>query len=189
MILLNKYLQYYHFSEKHEIEIKANKENILKAIIDLQPNEISNLFKVLFFIRSIPPKILGKNYIGFCPDTPLLKQLEEKGFKILETNDHEIVFGVIGQFGKLKKGEIYNIDDFINFNEMESVKVATNFFLVEREDTVLLSTETRIYNTDKKSRRIFAVYWMIVYPGSALIRRIWLKAIKRRAERNTSLCI
>ncbi len=189
MMLLNKYLQYYHFSEKHEIKISASKENIVQAIIDLHPNEISFLFSTLFFIRSIPPKILGKNYIGFSPDTPLLKQLEEKGFKILEINDHEIVLGVIGQFGKLKKGEIYYIDDFINFNERESVKVATNFFLVEREDIVLLSTETRIYTTDKKSKRRFTVYWMIVYPGSALIRKIWLKAIKRRAERTTSLCV
>jgi len=83
MMLLNKYLQYYHFSEKHEIKISASKENIVQAIIDLHPNEISFLFSTLFFIRSIPPKILGKNYIGFSPDTPLLKQLEEKDLKYL----------------------------------------------------------------------------------------------------------
>lgn len=94
-MLLDKYLPYYHFSEKHEIKINASNEKILKAIIDLQPSEISFLFRFLFFIRSIPPKILGKKYIGFCPGTPLLKQLNEKGFKILEKNDREIVPGVI----------------------------------------------------------------------------------------------
>jgi len=52
---------------------------------------------------------------------------------------------------------------------------------------VLLSTETRIYISDKKSKRRFAMYWMIVYPGSAGIRRIWLKAIKKRAERYKNL--
>ncbi|HYW41393.1 MAG TPA: hypothetical protein VE959_00970 [Bryobacteraceae bacterium] len=28
----------------------------------------------------------------------------------------------------------------------------------------------------------FAAYWRMIYPGSALIRRMWLRAIKRRAE-------
>ena len=117
---------------------------------------------------------------------PYLKQLEEKGFKILEKNDQEIVFGVIGQFGKLKKSEIYQIDDFKSFNEKEAGKVATNYYLVESEDKVSLSTETRIYISDKKSKRRFTMYWMIVYLGSALIRRIWLKAIKKRAEKNST---
>ncbi len=29
----------------------------------------------------------------------------------------------------------------------------------------------------------FAIYWRVIYPGSALIRRMWLDAIRRRAER------
>jgi len=47
----------------------------------------------------------------------------------------------------------------------------------------LLSTETRVYANDAASRRRFAVYWRLIYPGSALIRRMWLRAIARRAER------
>jgi len=26
------------------------------------------------------------------------------------------------------------------------------------------------------------LYWRVIYPGSALIRRMWLRAIKKRAE-------
>jgi len=180
-MLINEYLSDYHFSEKHIIKVNASKDVIFKAIIDLPPNEISFLFKLLFFIRSIPPKILGRPYIGFCPNNPLLRQLEEKGFKVLETNEQEIVLGVIGRFGQLKRREIYRIDDFKKFNEKGSGKVVTNFYLAKNEDEVLLSTETRIYLSDKKSKRRFAMYWMIVYSGSALIRRMWLKAIKKRA--------
>lgn len=128
-MLINEYLPDYHFSEKHTIDIKASKKQILKAIVDLSPNEISFLFQFLFFIRSIPPKLFGKRYIGFRSNSPLLKQLEEKGFKILEMNDPEILLGVIGQFGKLKSGEIYHLDDFKNFNAGESGEVATNFYL------------------------------------------------------------
>ena len=109
-------------------------------------------------------------------------QLEEKGFKILETNNEEIVIGIINQNRKIKKEELSQKDDFINFRGKESAKIATNFFLVESKGKVMVSTETRIYTTDLKVKRKFAMYWMIVYPGSALIRKIWLKAIKKRAE-------
>jgi len=31
-------------------------------------------------------------------------------------------------------------------------------------------------------RQRFQLYWRVIYPGSALIRRMWLRAIKQRAE-------
>ena len=45
-----------------------------------------------------------------------------------------------------------------------------------------LVTETRIVATDDHARRRFAAYWRTIYPGSALIRRMWLRAIRARAE-------
>jgi hypothetical protein len=58
-----------------------------------------------------------------------------------------------------------------------------NFRLEDAGDgTTLITTETRIYATDASARRRFAGYWRVIYPGSALIRRMWLRAIARRAE-------
>ncbi len=45
----------------------------------------------------------------------------------------------------------------------------------------LLSTETRVCAGDEGARRRFKLYWRMIYPGSALIRRMWLDAIRRRA--------
>jgi hypothetical protein len=45
-----------------------------------------------------------------------------------------------------------------------------------------LTTETRVYATDASTRRRFALYWRVIYPGSALIRRMWLRAIAHRAQ-------
>jgi hypothetical protein len=60
---------------------------------------------------------------------------------------------------------------------------AMNFLVQEEADGwCRLSTETRVFGTDDGARRRFAVYWRMIYPGSALIRRMWLQAIKRRAE-------
>jgi hypothetical protein len=46
----------------------------------------------------------------------------------------------------------------------------------------LLTTETRVYAVGPQVVRGFATYWRLIYPGSALIRRMWLRAIKLRAE-------
>jgi hypothetical protein len=37
--------------------------------------------------------------------------------------------------------------------------------------------------TDEGSRRAFRRYWLLVGPFSALIRRLWLREVRRAAER------
>ena len=44
-----------------------------------------------------------------------------------------------------------------------------------------VSTETRVFANSPSARRRFAAYWRVIYPGSALIRRMLLRAIERRA--------
>jgi hypothetical protein len=46
----------------------------------------------------------------------------------------------------------------------------------------LLRTETRVHATDAESRDGFARYWRVIAPGSLLIRHMWIRAIKVRAE-------
>src|SRR3970282_2309180 len=45
----------------------------------------------------------------------------------------------------------------------------------------VVSTETRVFANSASARRRFAAYWRIIYPGSAIIRRMWLRALPRRA--------
>ena len=51
-------------------------------------------------------------------------------------------------------------------------------------DGVRLRTQTRVDATSPGAASRFALYWRAIYPGSALIRRMWLAAIRRRAEGN-----
>jgi hypothetical protein len=46
----------------------------------------------------------------------------------------------------------------------------------------IVSTETRVFANSPEARRRFAAYWRAIYPGSTLIRRMWLRAIDRRAR-------
>jgi hypothetical protein len=58
-------------------------------------------------------------------------------------------------------------------------------FLVATDgpDRSLVSTETRVFANSASARRRFARYWRVIYPGSALIRRMWLRAVEKRATR------
>ena len=71
------------------------------------------------------------------------------------------------------------------FSRADFVKVATNL-LIRLHDlgSTELSSETRIVAMDTASRLKFAAYWAVVRSGSSLIRREWLRAIKRSAERD-----
>jgi hypothetical protein len=67
---------------------------------------------------------------------------------------------------------------------LDGFAVATmNFAIAPRDDGACdVTTETRVFATDPDARRRFGAYWRVIYPGSALIRRMWLRAIKVRAE-------
>jgi hypothetical protein len=62
-------------------------------------------------------------------------------------------------------------------------RVQIAFDLVARADGAgsILSTETRVHTTPR-SHRAFRLYWLVVGPFSALIRRRWLRAVARAAH-------
>jgi hypothetical protein len=49
-----------------------------------------------------------------------------------------------------------------------------------------LTTETRVRCGDDASRRRFRRYWWVVRPGSGLLRRLLLRAVRRAAERGAA---
>jgi hypothetical protein len=62
---------------------------------------------------------------------------------------------------------------------------AWNFAVVPVADGgCVLHTETRILTGDAGACRRFRLYWTLVRPGSGLIRRLMLRAIRAEAERS-----
>jgi hypothetical protein len=101
----------------------------------------------------------------------------------------QLVVGVVAQMWQ-PGGRAARIPDgaaFLAFDRPGFVKVAMNFSLRGQETgpRVEVVTETRVLATDPASRRGFARYWKVIRPGSGAIRRAWLRAIARRAERGT----
>ena len=63
------------------------------------------------------------------------------------------------------------------------VLAAMNFIVTPAEDGgSTIATETRIYANSPAALRRFGIYWRLIHPGSDIIRRMWLRAIARRAE-------
>ena len=111
------------------------------------------------------------------------------GFTLLaEDPGRELVAGAVAQmWGRgVREARIRDGAEFVGFDRPGYVKVAMNFLLVEEEGGTRIETETRVLATDAQSRKRFARYWRLIHPGSGAIRRAWLRAIARRAERSVA---
>lgn len=73
---------------------------------------------------------------------------------------------------------------FIGLGDFLGVTIAFGFWAVPlgRGRPTRLATETRVHAADSAARRRFRLYWFVVGPFSALIRRRWLAAARRAAE-------
>jgi len=67
--------------------------------------------------------------------------------------------------------------------EPGNIRVAFDLRVVEDGDgDLLITTGTRAIGIDTTAQCVFARYWRIIYPGSAIIRKVLLDAIVARAE-------
>lgn len=180
---LDEFAPVYQFNEVHTIQVRAPRERIFRAIHEVTPNEIL-LFRTLTWLRGLGQRV-PEGILNAPERLPLLEVATRTSFMLLaEEPDREIVVGtiVVAPAGvRIKKQPTPN--DFKALQAPGFAKATMNFRLQEASaDAWIVTTETRVYATDALARRRFAAYWRVIYPGSALIRRMWLRAIKHRAE-------
>jgi len=188
-MLLDDFLPTYEFDEIHIVTVHAPPAQVFAAIHEMRAGELSPLVNLMLSIRHLPERLLHKAGPRLADDQPFLQQLLNGGFIPLgEMPDREVAFGLIGQFWKLTGGDsppIASLDQYLAFDDPRYAKVASNLLINAdvAAGTVRLSTETRIHVFDPKTRRKFGFYWRLISLGSGFIRVLWLKAVKRRAER------
>jgi hypothetical protein len=72
---------------------------------------------------------------------------------------------------------------FVGVGDLFGVRIAFGMWADERGDhAARLATETRVHALNPTARWRFRLYWSVVGPFSALIRRRWLSAARRAAE-------
>ena len=181
---LDEYAPAWQFGERHRLAIQAPRQHVYAAIKEVTAGEIL-LFRTLTSIRRCgrpgPESILNPP-----ADRPLLAAAERSGFLALAEDDgREIVLGtlVISPPGWRPAGRL-TAAAYQALSAPGFAKAMINFRVDEgARDACIVLTETRVFATGAAARRRFAAYWRVIYPGSALIRVMWLRAIRRRAER------
>jgi hypothetical protein len=179
---LDDFLPEFQFSEVHEARVRAPVEAVVKAIREVSLADMPTAV-VLLRIRAAA----SGHFRGSPPDSrPLLDTMLRPGAGFLAldlTDPSELVLGMVG-FVHKPKPPVTTPEQFKAFTVPDGIRVAFNLRVVDEGDGILrLSTETRSLANDDAARRTFARYWRIIYPGSAIIRRVWLDAIVSRAER------
>lgn len=73
---------------------------------------------------------------------------------------------------------------FVGVGDLFGVRIAFGIWADKNgERGARLATETRVHALNSTTRWRFRLYWLVVGPFSALIRRRWLSAARRAAER------
>jgi hypothetical protein len=180
---LDEMIPSWQFSERHSTRVRASPERVYAAMESVTAGDI-RFFQTLTSIRRFGRP--GPESILNAPDRqPIIKVATSTTFSVLaEERNRELVIGtmVVAPRG-WRRRQLTGPDSFRVLEEPGFAKAAMNFRIeADSAGGSILITETRVYATDEKSRRRFARYWRLIYPGSALIRIEWLRAIKRKAE-------
>lgn len=180
MSMLDEFMPWWQFAEHHMRNIAAPPERVYAAVKAIRADEIL-FFRTLTGIRRgwrhTPQGILH-------PGTrePLLDVATRTGFIWLADDPPcELVLGTAvicppGAHDPLTP-------DLFRRSPGRGYALGAMNFELRPDDRggSVVSTETRVHATDDRTRRRFAWYWRVIRPGSGLIRRMWLRAIERRA--------
>jgi hypothetical protein len=180
---IDSLLKSYTFNEYHEMTIDATPEKIKEA---LKTTGVKDIPVVLWLmkIRGIADE--NKDMSNSATNNrPCTDTFTTPDFNFIVADSSELItLMILRASGKTPPPEITTFDEFSTFNQPGYVKVAVNFrFIPLGNGKTLLSTETRNLATTSHDNRIFGAYWRIIYPGSAIIRRVWLNAVAKKAER------
>ncbi len=182
---LDEFMPVWQFNERHSIEIAAPPAQTFAAMKAVTADEIF-LFRALTWIRRggrrQPESILNAG-----KDKPLIDVATQSGFvRLVDDPPRELVIGTVV---KRPAGARIRVTEEVFRKPLPPgfAIAAMNFVVTPNQSGgSTISTETRVFANNDAARRSFARYWRVIYPGSALIRRMWLRAIKRRALQHTT---
>jgi hypothetical protein len=176
----------YQFSERASIPVRASSGRVYEALQRVTAAEVP-FFRTLAWIRRGGSH--GPESLLNPPDgEPLVRVATRTSFLTLaEVPGREFVMGAVvmaPEGVRLAAGQ--TPESFKSLTRPGFAKAVMNFSIEPQgPGSCLLRTETRVHATDPVSRDVFARYWRVITPGSLIIRHMWLRAIKVRAEATT----
>lgn len=177
---LDEFAPAWQFRERHTISVAAPPSRVFDAIRRVRADEI-RLFRTLTWIRrggrSLSPSILSAGGRESLIDVAI-----QGGFvRLADEAPRELVIGTVVMAPPGTRGTL--TPQVFQSELPPGFALATMNFVVTLDGPggSIVSTETRVFANSASARRRFAAYWRVIYPGSAIIRRAWLRAIERRA--------
>ena len=177
---LDEFFPVWQFSERHSIAIDAPPTAVFDAMKQVRADEIF-LYRTLTWIRRggrpIPESILNAG-----DRASLIDAAVKGGFlELAEDSPRELVIGTVLAAPAGAPRHITPAEFRTPLAPGYSL-AALNFFVrAEGPNKSVVTTETRVFANSPEARGRFARYWRVIYPGSAIIRRMWLRAVRRRA--------
>jgi hypothetical protein len=180
--IADRYLPQYQFAERHEGIVHAPLERILEAI-EMLDDKDDALVRLFLIAREAPARLWG--FIGFQTELNDRARFGLSSFTKLERTDSELVYGLCGRFWRPSFGlvKIANAETFKTFCEPGIVKLTMHFIATPGDNGgFVLTTETRVFCPDNRTRIIFTPYWWAIRGVSGFIRRRILAIVRRKAE-------
>lgn len=175
---LDELLPRWQFHEVHTARVAAPPERVFAAIREVRADEIA-LFKTLTWIRRCGRE-LPESILNAGDREPILDVATRSGFVWLADDEPREL--VVGTAVIAPRGTTLTPDAFRQTLPPGFALAAMNFTVTpDANGGSIVSTETRVYANDPRTTSRFRAYWRVIYPGSAIIRRMWLRAIERRA--------
>jgi hypothetical protein len=183
MSLIDLYLPRYQFVERHSIYIAARPDRILDTILSGAVSgawlKEDGLIRRLVAFRFVLERLVNR---GSDRSEPIFSSLS---FTFLGRDSSEIAIGLAGHFWRLTDAVLPPFPDaahFAAFSEPGVPKLVTNFRTHPEGEVTCLSTETRVFCPDKRSRILFTPYWIAIRLISGSMRRRFLATVKRLVE-------
>jgi hypothetical protein len=171
---IDDWLPRFDVNERHEVRLPVAPERALELVLAL-PVASDPIVRVLVTTRGMTAR-----------DETLERFFLAHRFVVLHRSPTELVAGAVGAVWRIRGGlvPLADADSWRRAAVPGTIKAAIDFHAVPAADGSLLSTETRVFAADARSRRLFRLYWLVVGPFSALIRRRWLAATIASAKRS-----
>ena len=177
--LLDSLMPAFDFGHRHAIVVAAPPARVAEAAETYSFATDGSAFgQLLFLLRGLTP-----------PSGTLRAAGRAMGFAVLaEEPGKELVLGVAGRFWALdERANLISLPDaraFVGFSRPGHAKAAMSLRYEPLADgRTRLSTETRVTCVDAAAYRRFTLYWALIGPFSAWLRRDLLSGIARRALR------
>lgn len=191
-MLLDEIMPHFDVVERHRTVVRASPSAIHAAIreADLGGGPVT---RALLALRALPAAVVAllrsprEALTAWRRPAPgvRLADFERVGFRVVaERAPEELVIGLLGRFWTPRGGLCAEVSetDFRRGPPRGFALAGWNFTARPLADGgTELATETRVWCAPD-ARWKFRTYWLLVRPGSGLIRRAMLRSIRRQAE-------